>query len=114
MPHECIGSHDYERLCVYVTNKEAYLALHWESGYSYTLVCFDRDEAAIRWKSSVWGYTEFFTNGDTSHWVAIVESNDDLVVFGISAVNAYIQGFRKADGEPTLRFGTIYGMPWIR
>ena len=114
MPRECIGSYDYERLCVYVTSGEAYLALHWDSGYSYKLVCFDRGKAAIRWKSGVWGYNEFFTNGDSSHWVAMIEANGELVVFGISADNAYIQCFRQADGEPTLRFGTIYGMPLIR
>ncbi len=100
-----------QQLTILRTRCGVFAALHRNGFNPYDLVRVNRNEHNHSWSCKVWAAGNLLTlqGGGVYHWVTMVEKNNELLVFGVSPVSAYVEGFRISDAVCTLRFGTLYG-----
>jgi hypothetical protein len=101
-----------ERASVHFASNRVYVAFHSGMCGTSKLFCLDRPRGQILWECRVWGHGNLYSHsggGRECHWVGLRETQDELLVFGLAGDQAYIEGFRVADGVCTFRFGTMYG-----
>ena len=93
----------------YLDQENCILALHSDSGESYSLLCFDRRTGEIRWKSEVWaGASEFTVIGKSHEIVAVVTKGKRVFVVGSGTFHFYIEGFDRKTGQAEFRFVNFY------
>ena len=98
-------------LSVLASTDGAFVALHTYTWHPYRVLWIGRDNKSAPWQCEVWAAGNSWTTGGTGfcHWVTMVETDNELLVFGSSDISMYIEGFRKSDGTCVLRFGTFWG-----
>ena len=97
-----------------LSGDDCYLVVHGVNCSRYKLVCLDPRTRQVRWKVAVEPEVGFSVRGLDSydftgwfyHWVALVEKDAVLFVFGVSWECAYIEAFRTQDGTNLFRFST--------
>jgi len=93
----------------YLDEDVCILALHSDSGQSYSLLCLDRRTGGIRWKSEVWaGASEVVAIGKWYEIVEIVTKGKRVFVIGSGVFHFYIEGFDRETGKAEFRFVNWY------
>lgn len=103
-----------QRASVHMDEERLYIAFHHARCSPFDIACISRNNGKLMWTRTVWSNGNLYQHsGRGYHWVTISSTDTEIVLFGLGDFNAYIEGFRKLDGECTFRFGTVYGL-WER
>jgi hypothetical protein len=91
-----------------ITPSRCYITVHESAGYPYQLFCIDRSTAKIVWKSEVWATWWGATTGIGHMWVALMDQNQRIVVFGAGSTGIHVEAFQRDDGSNLFRFSSSY------
>jgi len=89
--------------------EHCFLACHDEVGYSYRLVCFQRESGKKVWDSEVWdSATQVDATGSWHNYVAVQRKDERVIVIGAGVYCLYIEAFDRKTGRNEFRFANWY------
>lgn len=102
---------DDQHLSVLESSDCACFALHNDLWHPYRVLRVGNQGTSIPWQCDVWAAGSSLTAGGSGfyHRVTMVQTTEELLVFGVSYISIYVEGFRVSDQRCTLRFGTFWG-----
>jgi len=89
------------------TGDHCYLAVHGDHTVEYQLYCIERKSGNVAWQAQVWANGAFWGPEKIAHRVAVVASDERVLVFGMADESAYIEDFAAKDGANLFRFSTF-------
>jgi hypothetical protein len=95
-------------LSALITSSRCYVAAYEDWGYPYRLACVDLPSGQLRWITGAWGSWWYCASGINKQFVEVIEQQDRVVVFGITAGGFHVEAFRKDDGVNLFRFSNSY------
>jgi hypothetical protein len=101
------GEEFFCNLSALMTAQRCFVAVHGFAGNPHELVCIERPSGKLLWKTRVWGNFWGDLEGQASMWVALIEHDNRILVFG-SSLGMNVEAFRVTDGENLFRFATTY------
>jgi hypothetical protein len=79
-----------------------------DRGFSFPLICVDRNTEKLLWKARVWACDRKFSTGIGYHIVSLRVTKSRIVVFGADPGGMYIEAFDIKTGDNVLRFSTCW------
>ena len=82
------------------------LALAYSDAAPIRLIRYDIKAREIVWESSIWGIGQGLFGGISQHSATIACGAENVLVFGVTGLGAYVECFALADGAALVRFAT--------
>lgn len=88
-----------------------YVVLYRRRASPCMLLCYDAASGRLLWKCNIWalGGTHGTGPESTGHIMEILETSDEVVVFGADYRGMYLEGYQADTGKFRYAFSTLYG-----